>query len=257
MKSSLMMSSAGKTFGLMCMLLSVCGAGTGSRMAVAVEPVISLAPPGQPAAAFPAPYRPVASIISPIWASEDERRSADETGQVFGLLGIKPGMRVADVGAGSGYYTMLLARAVGPQGEVFAQDIKPNYLAALQKRVLKAKLTNVKVGLGEEHDPRLPARALDAAVLIHMYHEIGQPYALLFNLAAAMKPESLVGIVDLDRPTDEHGTPPDLLRCELAAVGYREAGFYQLKGGVGYLAIFKPPMQAPSPSAIVPCRSAR
>ena len=252
------MGSAGKTLGLMGLLLAFTfGADRDFRMAIAAEPVIALAPPGEPAAAFPAPDRPVASVISPIWASEDERRSADETGQVFRLLGIKPGMRVADIGAGSGYYTMLLARAVGPQGEVIAQDITPDYLAALQKRVLKAKLANVKIGLGEAHDPRLPARALDAAVLIHMYHEIAQPYALLFNLAAAMKPESLVGIVDLDRPTDEHGTPPDLLRCELTAVGYREAGFHKLRGGVGYLAIFKPPLQPPAPSAIVPCRPAR
>jgi SAM-dependent methyltransferase len=242
---------------LLVLLLAAFGSGMGSLVAIAVEPVTALAPQGEPAAAFPSPDRPVASIISPIWASEDERRSADETGQVFSLLGIKPGMRVADIGAGSGYYTMLLARTVGTNGEVFAQDIMPNYLAALQKRVLKAKFANVKVGLGEEHDPRLPPQTLDAAVLIHMYHEIGQPYALLYNLAAAMKPESLVGIVDLDRPTDEHGTPPDLLRCELAAVGYREVGFHTLRGGVGYLAIFKPPMQAPSPSAIVPCRSPR
>jgi SAM-dependent methyltransferase len=253
----LMTGFACKTLGLVSVLLGVCVLSTGTRIAHAAENVIALAPPGEPAAAFPAPDRPVASIISPIWASEDERRSADETGQVFGLLGIKPGMRVADVGAGSGYYTMLLARAVGPQGEVFAQDITPDYLAALKKRVLNAKLTNVKVGLGEEHDPRLPRRVLDAAVLIHMYHEIAQPYALLFNLAASMKPESVVGIVDLDRSTDEHGTPHDLLRCELAAVGYREAGFHKLRGGVGYLAVFKPPMQAPVPSAILPCRSAK
>ena len=177
---------AGRKLGLVCVLLGVGVLGAGPRMALAVEPVIALAPPGAPAEAFPAPDRPVASIISPIWASEDERRSADETGQVFSLLGIKPGMRVADVGAGSGYYTMLLARAVGPHGEVFAQDITPAYLAALKKRVLNAKLTNVRVGLGEEHDPRLPARTLDAAVLIHMYHEIAQPFALLFNLAASM-----------------------------------------------------------------------
>lgn len=247
-----------KPLGLLWLILAVAYCeGTGLRTAIAIEPVIALAPPGEPAAAFPTPDRPVASIISPIWASEDERRSADETGQVFRLLGIKPGMRVADVGAGSGYYTMLLARAVGPQGEVLAQDVRPDYLAALQKRVVKARLANVKIGLGEEHDPRLPAQALDAAVLIHMYHEIAQPYALLFNLAAAMKPESAIGIVDLDRPTEEHGTPPKLLRCELAAVGYREAGFHMLRGGVGYLAIFKPPLQGPSPSAIVPCRSAR
>jgi SAM-dependent methyltransferase len=252
------MAAAGKTIGFIYLLLAVsCGTGTFPRMAIAVEPVIALAPSGEPAAAFPAAQRPVAAIISPIWASEDERRSADETGQVFSLLGIKPGMRVADVGAGTGYYTMLLADAVGPQGEVLAQDITPDYLAALQKRVLKAKLANVKVGLGEGHDPRLPARTLDAAVLIHMYHEISQPYGLLFNLAKAMKPQSLVGIVDLDRPTDEHGTPPALLRCELAAVGYREAGFHMLNGGVGYLAIFKPPLDLPLPSAIVPCRQAR
>ncbi len=152
---------------------------------------------------------------------------------------------------------MQLARAVGPGGQVIAQDITPEYLAKLQKRVLGAKLANVKVGLGEEHDPRLPARSLDAAVLIHMYHEITQPYALLFNLAAAMKPDGLIGVVDLDRPTGEHGTPPDLLRCELAAVGYREAGFHVLRGGVGYLAIFKPPLDAPTPSSIVPCRWAQ
>lgn len=252
-----MIAFASKTFGFMCVVLSVCGMSAAYRAASAAEQIVALAPAGERAAAFTPPDRPVASIISPIWATEDERRSADETGQVFNLLGIKPGMRIADIGAGSGYYTMLLARAVGPQGEVFAQDITPSYLIALKKRVRNAKLTNVKIGLGEEHDPRLPPRAIDVAILIHMYHEISQPYALLYNLAGAMKPESLIGIVDLDRPTGEHGTPPGLLRCELAAVGYREAGFHTLRGGVGYLAIFKPPMRPPSRSEIAPCKSAR
>lgn len=250
------MGYSGKSFAIMGLLLAT-ASWAGVSMALASEQVIPLAPPGMTAEAFPRPDRPVASIISPIWASEDERRSANETGQVFQLLGIRAGMHVADIGAGSGYYTMQLARAVGPTGEVIAQDVVPDYLAALQKRVVKAKLGNVKVGLGEGHDPRLPTHALDAAVLIHMYHEIAQPYALLFNLAAAMKPDALVGIVDLDRPTDQHGTPPELLRCELVAVGYREAGFHLLKGGVGYLAIFKPPVQPLSPSAITPCRLAQ
>jgi SAM-dependent methyltransferase len=233
-------------------LALVSGAGASARSGAA-EPVVPLAPPGVAASAFPAPDRPVASIISPQWASEDERRSANETEQVFRLLGIRPGMHVGDIGAGSGFYTLQLSRAVGPTGEVLAQDIMPEYLKVLQRRVREARVTNVKVGLGEAHDPRLPARALDAAVLIHMYHEIAQPYALLFNLASAMKPDALVGIVDLDRATGEHGTPPDLLRCELAAVGYREAGFHELKGNVGYLAIFKPPLQARPPSEIKAC----
>ncbi|WP_375411666.1 class I SAM-dependent methyltransferase [uncultured Bradyrhizobium sp.] len=245
------MCSARKSVATIFLAL-VSSAGVSARMAVA-ETVIPLAPPGVGAAAFPAPDRPVAGIISPEWASEDERRSANETEQVFELLGIRPGMRVGDIGAGSGFYTMALSRAVGPAGEVLAQDITPKYLEALQRRVRTAKVANVRVGLGEAHDPRLPARMLDAAVLIHMYHEIAQPYALLFNLAAAMKPDALVGIVDLDRATGEHGTPPNMLRCELAAVGYREAGFHQLKGDVGYLAIFKPPLHAKQPSEIKAC----
>jgi SAM-dependent methyltransferase len=225
---------------------------TGASAQPAIPP---LAPSGAPANGFPAPDRPVAGIISPIWATEDERRSASETNQVFRLLGIRPGMSVADIGAGSGYYTMQLSRAVGANGRVFAQDVMPDYLVTLQARVLKEKLTNVTVSLGEAHDPRLPPRALDAAVLIHMYHEIEQPYALLFNLAASMKPGAKIGIVDLNRPTLQHGTPPDLLRCELTSVGYRETGFHHLTGDVGYLAIFETPQVAVQPSSITSCKT--
>jgi predicted methyltransferase len=121
----------GKTLGLACALLGVGVLGTRPRMALAVEPVIALTLPGAPAATFPAPDRPVASIISPICACEDERRSADGTGQIFSLLGVKPGMRVADVGAG--YCTVRWARAVGRRGEVFAQDLTPAYLTTLKK----------------------------------------------------------------------------------------------------------------------------
>jgi hypothetical protein len=85
-------------------------------------------------------------------------------------------------------------------------------------------LQNVTISLGEPHDPRLPAHSLDAAILVHMYHEIAQPYGLLYNLVPALKPSARVGIVDAIGPTSEHGTPPSLLRCELAAVGYREIG---------------------------------
>lgn len=170
---------------------------------------------------------------------------------------IKPGMRVSDVGAGSGYYTIALARVVGSHGGVMAQDVVPEYLATLQNRVRRAKLANVRLGLGEAHDPRLPARSLDAALLVHMYHEIAQPYGLLYNLASAMRSGSRIGIVDLDRATEDHGTPPELLRCELSAVGYREIGFHRLRGDVEYLAIFQPPEIPPNPAAIIPCRSER
>jgi hypothetical protein len=87
-----------------------------------------------------------------------------------------------------------------------------------------------------------------------MYHEIAEPYALLYNLAPALKPGARVGIMDLERPTEQHGTPTKLLRCELAAIGYRELALHKLTGDAGYLAIFSPPPKRPQPSATVPCR---
>lgn len=219
----------------------------------AAEP---LGPPGAPATAFPKPDRPVAEIIAPLWASEAQRDGVDEVGQVARRMGLTPGQSVADIGAGSGYYVMRLAERVGPQGRVYAEDVTPRYLAGLEARVAKAGLTNVTVVRGEPHDPRLPAGSLDAALMIHMYHEIAQPFGLLHNLAAAMKPGGRIGIVDADAVPARHGTPPALLACELAAAGYRQTDFVTLDGGVGYLAVFEAPAPEaqPEPAAIRPCR---
>lgn len=216
-----------------------------------------LGPAGAAADAFPKPDRPVAEVVSPIWASERERDRADEVGQVARGLDVTRGMTVADIGAGSGYYTVRLAKLVGPSGRVLAEDITPGYLGKLAQRIGKLGLTNVSLGLGAPQDPQLPPASVDRAVLIHMYHEIAQPYGFLYNLAAAMKPGGRVGIVDLDRAPEYHGTPPALLRCELAAVGYRETGWTTLRGDVGYLAIFEAPSAAdrPPPRSIKPCRA--
>ena len=203
-----------------------------------------MADAGAPASAFPNPDRPVADIVSPIWHSEKERDLAGEIRQVVRLLGIKSGMTVADVGAGSGYYVVRLSPIVGPHGRVIAEDVVPEYLRGLRRRVRDLGLQNVAIGLGEPHDPRLPADSLDIAILVHMYHEIAQPYALLYNLVPALKPGARVGIVDAFAPTSEHGTPPSLLRCELAAVGYREISLDRLNGSDAYLAIFAPPSVA-------------
>ncbi|WMT71203.1 methyltransferase domain-containing protein [Bradyrhizobium sp. Ash2021] len=215
-----------------------------------------LAPSSVPASEFPAPRRPVAPIVSPSRSAEDRRDALKEDGQIARLLDIKPGMTVADIGAGSGYHTVRLSPRVGPTGTVIAEDITQNYLAALAKRIEQLKLTNVELALGEPHDPRLPALSLDAAILVHMYHEIAQPYAFLYNLSPALKPGARIGIVDQERPTPEHGTPIELLRCELAAVGYHATATYQLAGDGGYLAVFSPPDAAArkSPKDIIPCQ---
>jgi SAM-dependent methyltransferase len=190
--------------------------------------------------------------------SNEERRDAlNESGQIASVLGIKRGMTVGDIGAGSGYHTVRLSPLVGPAGSVIAEDVTRDYLTELARRTERLGLKNVVFALGEPHDPRLPALSLDAAILVHMYHEIAQPYAFLYNLAPAFKPGAQVGIVDLERPTAEHGTPIALLRCELAAVGYRAIATYQLAGDGGYLAVFSPPLPAErrAPGEIVACGS--
>jgi SAM-dependent methyltransferase len=214
-----------------------------------------LAGPGAPAAAFPKPDRPVADIVSPIWHDEKERDDAGEPRQLVHLLGITSGMTVADIGAGSGYYVVRLSPIVGPQGRIIAEDIVPEYLQDLRRRA--RGLQNVVISRGEPHDPRLPADSLDIAILVHMYHEIAQPYGLLYNLVPALKPGARVGILDAYGPTSAHGTPPNLLQCELAAVGYRQISFDRLAGSDAYLAVFAPPSVAERtpPQAIVACKA--
>jgi len=215
-----------------------------------------LAPPGAPASAFPAPGRPVAGIVTDTWRNEQSRDRAGEAERVMNLLGVTAGMSVADIGAGSGYYAVRLARRVGPAGHVFAEDVVPDYLERLARRVAGEGLAgNVTIVRGDPHDPRLPPGSLDLALLVHMYHEVQQPYGLLWNLRPALRAGARVAVIDGRKQTEVHGTPPDLLRCELNAVGYRQTAFYDLQEST-YLAVFTPPGPGSgpaSPSAIRPC----
>jgi SAM-dependent methyltransferase len=197
-------------------------------------------PAGEPAARFPAPARPVSDIVSPRWSDEDARDDAGEAQRVLDLVGVRAGAGVADIGAGDGYYSVRAAARVGPEGRVWAEDIVPRYLALLQDRLRRDDVPNVALALGEPHDPRLPAASVDVALLVHMYHEIEQPFGLLYNLWPALRPGARVAILDLDRPTSAHGTPRALLRCELAAMGYTEEAWHDLAPGE-YLAVFAPP----------------
>src|SRR5882724_11321379 len=123
------------------------------RMTIAVAfaaafAISGAAQSGAPAAAFPKPDRPVADIVSPIWLDEKERDDAGEPGQLVRLLGIKSGMTVADIGAGSGYYVVRLSPIVGADGRIFAEDVVPEYLRTLRKRVRDLGLPNVAISLG-------------------------------------------------------------------------------------------------------------
>jgi ubiquinone/menaquinone biosynthesis C-methylase UbiE len=191
--------------------------------------------------------RPVARIVSPIWSDPQRRDQAHEVEQIASRLALRPGMTVADIGAGSGYDTLRLSKVVGPHGRVLAEDVTPEYLSALRSAVAAAGVRNVTVILGAVGDAKLPPRSIDAAIMVHMYHEIGQPMALLAALAPSFRGGGRLGIEELDRPTLAHGTPPKLLVCELAAAGYRLVELSPMTGDLGYFAVFQPPT-APAPT---------
>lgn len=197
---------------------------------------------------FPPPDRPTSRIVAPRWTREDQRDQMGEAAEVMERARIRPGMTVADIGAGDGYYVLRMASAVGPSGKVYAEDITPVYMTLLQRRLDSAAFTNVETVLGTPDDPKLPPRSVDVALLIHMYHEITRPFELLWNLSGAMKPGGTVAILDQDGPTDRHGTPPAVLRCELAAIGYSLIRRDTMRDGA-YLALFRAP-----PAPVQPAR---
>jgi predicted methyltransferase len=210
-------------------------------------------PPPAANSTLPPPGRPVAGIVSTAWDAEPRRDAAGEADRVFSLLGLEPGMRVADIGAGAGYYTVRLARALGDSGTIYAQDISQNVLDALKVRLAREKLSGITLLLGQPDDPGLPPGSLDLAILSHMYHEIARPYDFLFKLQRAFRPGGRIAVIDSDKPTASHGTPPLLLRCEMAAVGYHELAFHSLEPATGYLAVFRPPDTLPGPGSVTAC----
>ncbi|MBA3511654.1 methyltransferase domain-containing protein [Sphingomonas sp.] len=203
---------------------------------------------------FPKPHRAVSPIIGDSFSTEDARDRLGEAEQVMRVSGVRPGMWVADVGAGEGYYTVRLSPAVGPRGRVLAEDIVEETRDRLAQRVNRERLDNVAVLLGKPDDPMLPKRSFDRIFMVHMYHEVQSPYAFLWHLREGLKPDGLVVVVELDRPTRRHGTPPSLLTCEFAAVGMRRVHMTMLTGGDSYLAMFAIAGPRPRPADIKPCK---
>ncbi|KFL45604.1 ubiquinone/menaquinone biosynthesis methyltransferase [Sphingobium sp. ba1] len=224
-------------------LLAACdmlSPGDGTRRAVAAQP-------------FPQADRPVAPIVSTRWSSEEARDRVHEADDIMDRAGIRPGMTVADIGAGEGYYTVRLAARVGAQGRVLAEDIMPEVIEALSRRITREKWDNVSVKLGAPEDPRLPENSFDRIMMVHMYHEIAEPYAFLWHLSPALKKDGELIVVDADRPTDQHGTPPRLLACELAAMGFRMEELIPKPTAGGYFARFRRIAARPDPATIIPC----
>ncbi|MFZ1741414.1 MAG: methyltransferase domain-containing protein [Pontixanthobacter sp.] len=205
---------------------------------------------------FPEPDRPVSDLGANQFSTETARDAAGEAETVMDFAEIKPGMTVADIGAGEGYYTVRLAERVGAKGRVLAQDIDQDALERLGARVEKDRLDNVSIKLGAGDDPRLPESSFDRIFLVHMYHEVQEPYAFLYRLWPALNKGGQVIVVDVDRPTDQHGIDPLLLSCEFRQVGFELVAFKDAPELAGYYAQFKAAATRPEPKDIKPCRGA-
>lgn len=204
---------------------------------------------------FPRPDRPVSEPGANSFAPEAQRDSVNEAQQVMDMARIEPGMTVADIGAGEGYYTVRLAQRVGAEGRVLAQDIDPDAIQKLGLRIERERLDNVSIKTGAADDPKLPANSFDRVFLVHMYHEVTEPYAFLWRLRDALRKDGQVIVVETDRPTHRHGIPPTLLFCEFKALGY-QLGAFVLKPEInGYYARFEPLPKKPEPSQIRPCKA--
>lgn len=141
--------------------------------------------------------------------------------RVMDILGITAGKTVADVGAGSGWFTVRAARRVGDGGTVYAVDINPESIRYIEDRAQKEKLHNVKTILGKADDPLLPAGAIDAVLLLKTYHEVAEPVGLLRNLRTALRPGAKVGIIDRNGNGEDHGVGREVVLREAAQAGYR------------------------------------
>lgn len=208
----------------------------------------------QPQHQFPSAGRDVAPIVDNSFSTEDARDRLGEAEEVFGLAQVAPGMSVADVGAGEGYYTVRLAPIVGRHGRVLAQDIVPETRDRLAQRVQRESLDNVAVRLGQPADPMLPDSSFDRIFLVHMYHEVTEPYEFLWHLRDGLKPGGMVIVVDSDRPVKRHGMPPDQLKCEFRALGLELVTVRRLTHADAYFMSFRVARPKPEPSAIKSCK---
>ena len=153
--------------------------------------------------------------------------------RVMDLLGIAPGKTVADIGAGSGWFTVRAARRVTGTGSVFAVDINSEATRYIDKRAQKEGLHNVKTILSKSDDPQLPANTVDSVLLLKTYHEIDKPVALLRNLRASLRPGAKVGIIDRNGNGENHGVNREIVIKEALEAGYVLQAQYDFVKGDG------------------------
>jgi predicted methyltransferase len=160
--------------------------------------------------------------------------------RVMDLLGIQAGSSVADIGAGSGWFSMRAAARVGASGIVYAQDINPDAVKYIEDRIHKEKVSNVKAVLGSPDDPKLPSDSIDAVLLLKVYHEIAHPLVLMANLKPSLRSGAKVGIIDRNGNGTDHGLNSDVVKREMAEAGFKLLSSYDFTkaDGQDYFLVF-------------------
>lgn len=161
------------------------------------------------------------------WLSRRERDEEEQPKLAVDALNIPKGATVADIGAGSGYVTALLARRVGPTGKVYANDIQARMLDLLRRYIAQQKLTNVEPVLGAIDDPKLPADAVDLALMVDVYHEFSEPQKMLRGIRTALKADGRMVLIEYrgEDPSvpirPEHKMTVVQVRAEIEPEGFR------------------------------------
>lgn len=161
------------------------------------------------------------------WLDRPEREAEEAPTKAIAALEIREGQVVADVGAGSGYYSVRLARAVGENGRVYATDIQAEMLAIIKSKIASERLSNVELVLGTDTDPKLPAAAIDLVLMVDVYHELARPQELVRALKRALRPDGRLVLIEFRKESpwvpirEEHKMSVRDARLELEAEGYR------------------------------------
>lgn len=171
-------------------------------------------------------YAQVMGVGGADWLVRPEREAEENPDLAVSLLGLRPGMAVADIGTGVGYYSLKVAAKVGPQGKVYATDLQPEMLRLLRKRLEKEKVMNVEPVLGTVTDCNLAEGSIDMAIMVDVYHEFSEPRKMLACIRRALKPDGRLVLLEYRKedPTvpirEEHKMSVAVVKQELTADGY-------------------------------------
>lgn len=175
-----------------------------------------------------------------IFEGEDRAKNL-QIDRVMDILNISEGKTIADIGAGSGWFTVRAARRAGEKGKVYAVEINREYVEHIRERAKRENFKNIETVLGAPDDPKLPADKIDAALILKTYHEIAEPVKVLNNLKKALKSGAFLGVIDKNGAGDDHGIAKETIIAEAKSAGFALVGEYDFvkPDGMDYFLVFR------------------